>query len=41
VCATDLAYARGPLTSWAVGHVVTYPIGTRQHLVYDGNGFHA
>ncbi|TCQ06563.1 hypothetical protein [Sphingomonas sp. PP-CC-3A-396] len=41
VCATDLAYARGPLTSWAVGHVVTYANGTRQHLVYDGNDFHA
>jgi hypothetical protein len=41
VCNTELAYARGPITGWAVGHVVTYPNGVRQHLIFDGHGFHA
>ena len=41
VCNMDLAYARGPITAWAVGHVVTYPNGSRQHLLFDGGAFHA
>lgn len=40
VCSMDLAYARGPITAWAVGHVVTYPNGSRQHLLFDGGAFH-
>jgi hypothetical protein len=40
VCNADLAYARGPITGWAVGHVVTYPTGARQHLLFDGGAFH-
>lgn len=41
VCATDLAYARGQITAWGVGHVVTYASGARQHLLFDGGAFHA
>ncbi len=41
VCATDLAYARGQITAWGVGHVVTYASGARQHLLFDGGTFHA
>lgn len=41
VCNMDLAYARGPITAWAVGHVVTYPNGARQHLLFDHGTFHA
>lgn len=41
VCQTELEYARGPLTAWAVGHVVTYAIGTRQHLLFQAGAFHA
>lgn len=41
VCQSELAYARGPLTAWAVGHVVTYSNGARQHLLLNGGRFHA
>jgi hypothetical protein len=41
VCNMDLDYARGPITAWAVGHVATYPTGSRQHLLFDGGAFHA
>ncbi|MCP3732223.1 hypothetical protein M9978_17520 [Sphingomonas sp. MG17] len=41
VCNTELAYARGTITAWATGHVVTYPSGSRQHLIFDGGRFHA
>ncbi len=41
VCSMDLAYARGPITAWAVGHVVTYPNGARQHLLFDEGAFYA
>ncbi len=40
VCQSELRYARGPVTAWGVGHVVTYPNGTRQHLIFIGNAFH-
>lgn len=40
VCNTELEYARGAITSWAVGHVVTYPSGSRQHLLFSGGAFH-
>ncbi len=39
VCQTELEYARGPLTNWAVGHVVTYATGARQHLFFNGGRF--
>lgn len=39
VCQTELEYARGTLTAWAVGHVVIHPDGARQHLIYDGGRF--
>lgn len=41
VCNMDLAYARGPITAWAVGHVVTHPNGARQHLIFDQDAFYA
>lgn len=41
VCQTELEYAHGHLTSWAVGHVVTYATGARQHLILNGGRFHA
>lgn len=41
VCQTELAYARGPLTAWAVGHVVTYATGARQHLFFADGSFFA
>ena len=41
VCSMDLAYARGPITAWAIGHVATYPNGSRQHLLFEGGAFHA
>ena len=41
VCCADLNYARGPLTAWAVAHVVTYRGGARQHLFYHGARFHS
>ncbi|WP_197322936.1 hypothetical protein, partial [Staphylococcus haemolyticus] len=41
VCQTEMAYAKGPLTAWAVGHVVTYWNGARQHLLFHGGRFHA
>lgn len=40
-CATGMAYARGPITAWAVGHVVTYATGARQHLLFNGGRFFA
>jgi hypothetical protein len=40
VCQTDLTYARGPITNWAIGHVVTYPTGARQHLIFIDGAFH-
>lgn len=39
VCQTALRYARGPLTSWAVAHVVTYADGARQHLFLNDGRF--
>ncbi|WCT72621.1 hypothetical protein PQ455_13390 [Sphingomonas naphthae] len=41
VCQTELAYASGGLTAWAVGHVVEYFSGARQHLLFHGGRFHA
>ncbi|WP_210357327.1 hypothetical protein [Sphingomonas beigongshangi] len=41
VCQTELEYARGALTAWAVGHVVIHANGSRQHLIYDGGRFFA
>lgn len=41
VCQTDLAYARGPLTAWAIGHVAIQFNGARQHLLFHGGKFHA
>lgn len=41
VCQTGLDYARGALTAWAVGHVVTYDTGARQHLFHVGGRFFA
>ncbi|OYY66588.1 MAG: hypothetical protein B7Y49_02075 [Sphingomonas sp. 28-62-11] len=41
VCQPDLAYARGPVTAWAIGHVAVHHDGARQHLIYDGGRFHA
>jgi len=41
VCQLDLAYARGPLTAWAVGHVVAHDDGARQHLIFEGGRFFA
>ncbi len=41
VCQLDLAYARGPLTAWAVGHIITHEDGARQHLIYEGGRFFA
>ena len=41
VCQTELRYARGSLTSWAIAHVVTYSNGARQHLFYNDGRFFA
>lgn len=41
VCQTELRYARGSLTSWAVAHVVTYSDGARQHLFFNDGRFFA
>lgn len=41
VCQPRLHYARGPITAWAPGHVVTYATGARQHLIFNRGRFFA
>lgn len=41
VCQTNMAYAAGKPTSWAVAHVVGHIDGSRQLVFKQGNAFHA